>query len=211
MPTHVPEPMDKPAGVPGSMHLLEPIDTRVCIRYGMALVRVPEGQFEMVSDQGERTRPVHTVAVDAFWIDQTEVTNAMFSLFVNERGNQVEEGVRWLEPGAGHRGIICGHIDETDGIFLSQAGYEEYPVAEVSWCGAAAYCSWAGARLPTDAECDSAARGPQSLRYPWVDIFDGSRANYCDVNCTYHSFLRGFRTRMRVVRLGSFCRLCPVL
>ena len=184
-PTQVPEPTDKPTGVPGSTDQMEPIDTRIRIRDGMTLVFVPEGQFEMGSDQDERARPVHTVAVDAFWIDQTEVTNAMFTAFLNEEGNQVEEGVSWLEPGAGHRGIVYGHIDETDGLFRPQAGYEDYPVVEVSWYGAAAYCAWAGARLPTEAEWAYAARGPQSLRYPWGNTFDGTRANYCDVNCTY--------------------------
>jgi formylglycine-generating enzyme required for sulfatase activity len=184
-PTHVPEPIDRPTEVPRSGHVLEPIATRVRIRDGKALVYVPEGQFEMGSTQDEWARPVHTVAVDAFWIDQTEVTDAVFIAFLNEQGNQVKDGVDWLEPGAGHRGIVCGHIDENDGIFLSQAGYEEYPVVEVSWYGAAAYCSWAGARLPPEAEWDYATRGPQSLRYPWVDTFDGSRANYCDVHCTY--------------------------
>jgi len=151
----------------------------------MTLVYVPAGQFKMGSNRDERARPVHTVALDAFWIDQTEVTNAMFAAFLSEQGNQAEEGVSWLEPGAGHRGIVYGHIEENDGLFLPEAGYEDYPVVEVSWYGAAAYCSWAGARLPTEAEWEYAARGPEGRAYPWGDTFDGSLANYCDVNCTY--------------------------
>jgi formylglycine-generating enzyme required for sulfatase activity len=168
-----------------STPLPESSDTHIRIRDGMALIYVPAGQFEMGSSVDERARPVHTVALDAFWIDQTEVTNAMFTAFLNERGNQVEEGVSWLEPGAGHRGIVYGHIEENDGVFLPQAGYEDYPVVEVSWYGAAAYCSWAGGRLPTEAEWEYAARGPQARTYPWGNTFDGTRANYCDVHCTY--------------------------
>jgi serine/threonine-protein kinase len=151
----------------------------------MVSVYVPAGRFEMGNSSDERARPVHTVAVDAFWIDQTEVTNAMFAAFLNEQGNRVEEGVSWLEPGAGHRGIVYGYIEENEGRFVPQAGYEDHPVIEVSWYGAAAYCAWAGGRLPTEAEWAYAARGPQARAYPWGDTFDGRRANYCDVNCTY--------------------------
>jgi serine/threonine-protein kinase len=152
---------------------------------GMKMVYVPAGEFEMGSQFDEWAQPVHSAAVDAFWIDQTEVTNAMFSNFLNQQGNQVEEGVSWLEPGAGHGGIVYGHIQENDGVFRPTTGFENYPGVEVSWYGAAAYCSWAGGRLPTEAEWEYAARGPESLQYPWGNTFDGTRANYCDVNCNY--------------------------
>jgi serine/threonine-protein kinase len=184
-PTQAPEPTDVSPEAPSSTHLLEPFDTRIRDRDGMPMVYVPEGQFEMGSNSDELARPVHTVALDAFWIDQTEVTNAMFAAFLNERGNQVEESVSWLEPGAGHRGIVYGHIEENDGLFVPEAGHEDDPVVEISWYGAAAYCSWAGGRLPTEAEWEYAARSPESRVYPWGDGFDGSLANYCDVNCTY--------------------------
>jgi formylglycine-generating enzyme required for sulfatase activity len=160
-------------------------DNRIRNRDGMVLVYVPAGQFEMGSDLVERAQPAHTVSIDAFWIDRTEVTNAMFAAFLNDQGNQVEDGVAWLEPGAGHRGIVYGHIDESDGVFSAEPGYKDHPVVEVSWYGAAAYCAWAGARLPTEAEWAYAARGPDARPYPWGDAYDESRANYCDVNCTY--------------------------
>jgi serine/threonine-protein kinase len=169
----------KPTSVP------EVGDPQTRIRDGMVVVHVPAGQFEMGSSDVPHEQPVHTVALDAFWIDQTEVTNAMFTAFLNERGNQVEEGISWLEPGAGQRGIIYGHIEEKNGVFRSQTGYEDYPVIEVSWYGAAAYCSWAGGRLPTEAEWEYAARGPKAKVYPWGNTFDGKLVNYCDANCTY--------------------------
>ncbi len=185
--------------------------TQTRIRDGMVMVHVPAGQFEMgMSDAQvdqalqlcsevdddcgrewfEDEQPAHTVALDAFWIDQTEVTNATFTAFLNEQGNQVEEGVSWLEPGAGHRGVVYGHIEQNDGVFRPQTGYEDYPVIEVSWYGAAAYCAWVGGRLPTEAEWEYAARGPDSLLYPWGDTFDGSRLNYRDASFVFKPFGR---------------------
>lgn len=55
-------------------------------------------------------QPAHAVGLDAFWIDRAEVTNAQFSEFLNERGNQVEEEIGRLEPGAGHAGVEYGQI-----------------------------------------------------------------------------------------------------
>ena len=88
---------------------------------GMVMVYVPAGQFEMgysdaqveeilrMYSDGQREwyedeQPAHAVALDAFWIDRTEVTNAQFCEFLNKHGNQREEGISWLEPGAGHGG-----------------------------------------------------------------------------------------------------------
>ena len=185
-PTPLTAPTSTPtAEAPETAQTIDTFDTRVRAGDGMSMVYVPAGQFEMGNNADERARPVHAVAVDAFWIDQTEVTNAMFAEFLNAQGNQVENGVRWLEPGAGSRGVVYGHIDEEDGLFTPEPGYEHHPVVEVSWYGAAAYCAWIGARLPTEAEWAYAARGPDSRRYPWGDTYDGTRANYCDANCTY--------------------------
>jgi formylglycine-generating enzyme required for sulfatase activity len=153
---------------------------------GMTMVYVPAGHFEMGNNSDEQARPVHSVFLDGFWIDQTEVTNSMFTTFLNNQGNQSDEGTDWLEPGAGHRGIVYGHIEYDNGAYRTEAGYEDHPVIEVSWFGAAAYCSRVGGRLPTEAEWEYAARSPQSWSYPWGNEFDGSRANYCDINCTYN-------------------------
>ena len=78
--------------------------------------------------------------IDAFWMDKTEVTNAQFCIFLNEKGNQSTNGIQWFEPGYGHRGVVYGYIEEIDGVFKPEEGYENYPVIEVSWYGAQAYC-----------------------------------------------------------------------
>ena len=174
IPTDEPQISPTPASIGHQVRLVD----------GMTMVYVPAGSFEMGNHLDERACPVHEVSVGPFWIDQFEVTNAMYTEFLNELGNQLEEDdVAWLEPGIGHRGIVYGYIEEIDGVFHTRVGYEQYPVVEVSWYGAAAYCSWVGGRLPTEAEWEYAARGPESLAYPWGDTYDGSCANYCDILC----------------------------
>jgi formylglycine-generating enzyme required for sulfatase activity len=145
----------------------------------MVMVYVPAGEFEMGSTEGEGDeQPVHTVALDAFWIDRTEVTSAQFAAFLNKRGNQAEGGATWLDLWSEY----C-LIEQADGEFRSKSGYANHPVIKVSWYGAAAYCEWAGARLPTEAEWEYAARGPENRVFPWGHDFDGTKVSYCDANC----------------------------
>ena len=166
---------------------------------GTVMVHVPGGTFRMGSDDEDLDyalelcneygsncsrgwfkdeQPVHEVALDGFWIDRTEVTNARFADFLNERGNQVEDGATWL--GLDDEDCL---IERVGGEFRPKSGYAEHPVVEVSWFGATAYCEWVGARLPTEAKWEYAARGPKARRFPWGDTFDGTRVNYCDATC----------------------------
>jgi formylglycine-generating enzyme required for sulfatase activity len=174
-------------------------DTRTRPIDGMVMVYVPAGEFTMGStdeevdnalalcneyrgdcerDQFEDEQPAHAVALDGFWIDRTEVTNAQFAAFLNEEGNQEEGGVTWLEL----EGETC-LIEHVGSEFRPKSGYGDHPVIEVSWYGAAAYCEWAGGRLPTEAQWEYAARGPEGCTFPWGDEVDGTRLNYCDANC----------------------------
>jgi formylglycine-generating enzyme required for sulfatase activity len=127
------------------------------------MVVVPAGEFAMGSPDGDADElPVHTVALGGFYIDRTEVTNAQFGRFLTEQGNQTEEGTTWLDLEAED----C-LIEQRGEDFEPRTGYDEHPVIEVSWHGAVAYCKWAGARLPTEAEWEYAARGPERRTYPW--------------------------------------------
>jgi len=152
--------------------------TIVSKKDGMTLVYIPEGEFEMGSEEGDSDEsPVHTVYLDAFLIDQTEVTNTMFAEFLNSEGNQKEGGVTWLDAGDADARIL-----NLDDIWQSDHGYADHPATEVSWYGAKAYCEWAGRRLPTEAEWEKAARGENGRTYPWGENISCSQANYwgCD-------------------------------
>ena len=139
---------------------------------GMVMVYVPAGEFEMGSTEGDSDeQPVHTVALDGFWMDQTEVTNGQFVVFLNEQGNQTEGSVAWLD--LGDRDCL---IEWSGAEPRPKSGYDNHPVIEVSWYGAATYCEWAGARLPTEAEWEYTARGSQGFTYPW-----GNGAPTCEL------------------------------
>jgi serine/threonine-protein kinase len=133
-------------------------------------------------------RPSHTVTLDAFWIDKTEVTNAMFQTFVKatdyrtdaekagrsmvfDFSKQVQSqtvGADWQHP---------------KGPNSSLDGLGEYPVVHISWNDANAYCTWVGGRLPSEAEWEKAARGTDGRTYPWGEAkLTGKLANIADVN-----------------------------
>jgi formylglycine-generating enzyme required for sulfatase activity len=132
----------------------------------MVMVFVPAGEFEMGNNDIPLEGPAHTVALDSFWIDRTEVSNQQYQ--------------RCTEAGACDQ-PLCWRNDlvwDNDDF-----GNPEQPVVCVDWHQARAYCEWVGARLPTEAEWAYAARGPEGLEYPWGNEFDGTLLNYCDVNC----------------------------
>ena len=139
----------------------------------MTQVFVPAGDFDMGSNDFDvDERPVHAVNLAAYWIDRTEVTNAMYT--------------RCMEDGGCSPPISTGSNSRTS--YFGDPGFDVYPVLNVSWEAARAYCAWAGRRLPTEAEWEKAAGWDEENQvqrlFPWGDDpMDGSRANFCDVNC----------------------------
>ncbi len=116
------------------------------------MVLIPAGEFEMGSTDGIFTeKPVHTVYVDAFYIDTYEVTNAQYKQFVDAN----PEWQKGRIPDAyHHQNYLIGWNGNN-----YPRGKANYPVVGVSWYAAMAYAKWTGKRLPTEAEWEYAARG----------------------------------------------------
>ena len=126
-------------------------------------VAVPAGPFTMGRDDGPADeRPAHSVTLPDFRIDRLPVTNRRFAGFLNAAGPLTARGEhRYDSDDADAR------IHRVNGVWQADAGYAEHPVVEVSWAGARDFCQWSGARLPTEAEWEKAARGSDQRRYPW--------------------------------------------
>ena len=144
---------------------------------GLTMVYIPAGDFLMgspkLSAASYDERPQRKIFLDGFWIDRTEVTNEKFVVFLNEMGNQKQGRATWLDAGSEY-----ARIQQQDGKWQVEAGYERHPVVEVSWFGASSYCQWAGMRLPTEAEWEKAARGVDERTFPWGEMIDCTLANY---------------------------------
>jgi serine/threonine-protein kinase len=164
----------------------------------MVLMYVPAGEFRMGSRADERVAdldemPQHTVYLDAFWIDRTEVTNAMFARFVAKTGylTQAERTeaayitFAFDPPTGGWADDRTMDWRSPHGVAETIDGLDNYPVVVMSWNDAQAYCTWAGRAMPTEAQWEKAARGTDRRLYPWGDEPPtGARANLCDRSCS---------------------------
>jgi len=124
---------------------------------GAKMVLIPAGEFQMGSNDGKvDDKPVHTVYLDAFYIDIYEVTNAQYKKFMDVTGHKVP--AYWNDP---------------------KYNAPNQPVVGVIWDDISAYAKWAEKRLPTEAMWEKAARGGLvGKKYPWGDNITHDDANY---------------------------------
>lgn len=162
--------------------------------YGIEQVYVPAGCFMMGTSDAEAEyarsldapdwslsrltseQAQHEVCISSgYWIDRTEVTNAAFQAFVDAGGYTTEafwsqQGWNWLNR------------QNVDVLPLADCHPEatDHPRVCITWYEAEAYARWRGGSLPTEAQWEYAARGPESLIYPWGNEWDSALANVVD-------------------------------
>jgi len=154
---------------------------------GAVLVHVPAGEFFMGSKKGDPDeRPLRRVSISAFWIDQTEVPASRFSVFVSRTGyitGAEKKGWAWVwdikvrKGKGGWRKVLGASWDKPQGGGSAWRQMPDQAVSQVNWSDAEAYCTWAGRRLPSEAEWEYAARGRDGRNYPWGEEKDPGRAN----------------------------------
>ncbi len=168
------------------------------------LVTLPGGTFRMGSDDGtfpaDREGPVREVTVAPFRIGRHAVTNDRFAAFVAATGHvTIAESDGWSFV---FGGLLPDDFPDTRGVVGAEwwrqvfgaswrhpegphsdlAGRGDHPVVHVSWFDAAAYCAWAGVRLPTEEEWEYAARGGlDQAVYPWGDELTPGGEHRCNI------------------------------
>jgi formylglycine-generating enzyme required for sulfatase activity len=137
-----------------SVPTLTPFPSKTSSMDGMIQLFVPAGSvymggLDVLLENDEL--PAHHVQLNAFWVDQLEVTNGMYGLCVN--------------AGACRPPVKLNSDNRSE--YFGNPEFQDYPVVYVAWQDANAYCQWAGRRLPTEAEWERAARGDTLNNYPW--------------------------------------------
>ena len=156
--TRPPSPTPTPTVLPTATPTVPPVagDRITHTPDGASYRFIPAGPFAMGSTVDANESPVHTVTLDAFWIMETEVTNALYG-----------------------QCVAAGACTAPKNDYWQESTLAEHPVTDVDWAQAVAYATWAGGRLPTEAEWEKAARGTDERLFPWAgESTDTTKLNF---------------------------------
>jgi formylglycine-generating enzyme required for sulfatase activity len=132
----------------------------------------------MGSNDYDNEKPIHEVRItEGFWIDQFEVTNKSRDEFVKDGG--YTNNSYWSANGLTWRNSDSKNA-KPDTACTAYSSTDTQPWICVNYYEAEAYAAWRGGVLPTEAQWEYAARGPQSFVYPWGNTFNGENVVYRD-------------------------------
>lgn len=148
------------------------------------MVYIPEGIFTMGADNYSHEQPIQQVLLDNYFIDKYPVTNAQFQKFEAETQYKTvaeNEETGMVRIGRRFRQVPEANWKMPDGM-ASIDGKDDHPVSQISYNDALEYCKWAGKDLPTEAQWEKAARGPDGGTYPWGNSDpDDTTANFDNI------------------------------
>jgi formylglycine-generating enzyme len=137
---------------------------------GTLLLLVPPGRF-LAGGKGsdEGGGDPFPVELPAYYLGIHAVTNAQYARFLTEQGPGKADLEKWI--------LLDNdcYVRQSGKGFEAYGGKDDHPVVQVSWFGAAAYCDWAGLRLPSELEWEKAARGTDGREYPWGNVWDETK------------------------------------
>ncbi len=150
---------------------------------GSLLLLVPGGRFLAGDERFEMESA-------AFYMAIHPVTNEQYARFLTQSAPNDDALQQWV--------LLDQHcfVYERDGVYRADGDKADHPVVQVSWHGAAAYCQWAGLRLPSELEWEKAARGLDGRKYPWGNTWRWSRCRNAKnkrraTTCGVWSFAKG--------------------